>query len=288
MHPTVQSTVCWRSLTMAVLQDLLVLLSFGIAAPLLGLVVATSLFARMLRWYHLIAGFLSNQEEQSDGWVDVLAQECRAFFQESHPLHTSRWFLVGFSALFLSFFLVDTAGDAVGIKASLWAPLLLLLLPIGMGLVLERFVVRPLRRSSGSGAAVRRRFSIRLFLRSPSHSFHTREASRPRPHQSLEPQEQHRRPSWKPSVEPATVKPATQLEMPAILRRPSIPAELQSMPATDNPLRPQSRTSLSRNASSRDQRSSISTVSRNSIGHSRDSIPRLSLSATSHQPQPGL
>ena len=127
-----------HALFMGVLQDLLILLTFGLAAPLLGIVVAISLYSRILRWHHLISDFAASDEERSGGWVAALEEDCCELCKGAHPLLSARFFLLFFAALFAALFLMDTAGDAVGFTSSLWAPLLMVLLPAVSGLLIDR------------------------------------------------------------------------------------------------------------------------------------------------------
>jgi hypothetical protein len=85
-----------------------------------------------------VLDFIVSEEARECGGVEALAEDCRGMRESPHPLFSARWFLLCFSAVFLGFFLIDVAGDAVGIKASLWAPLLMLLLPMVLGIWLER------------------------------------------------------------------------------------------------------------------------------------------------------
>jgi hypothetical protein len=116
---------------MAVLQELLILLTFGVVAPLLGLIVASSLFTRCLRW-HCVA---SDALRRGGLEATTLAHNCRGLGREkANPLFSAHWFLILFSSVFLAFYLVDTAGDAVGMKYSLWAPLLMIAAPTSLSL----------------------------------------------------------------------------------------------------------------------------------------------------------
>jgi hypothetical protein len=138
-----------HKLFLTVLQDLLVLQNFGIAAPLLGLALTMSLLLKTLRWQHLISHCNSEAAE------DVEA-DCAEFSSRPHPLFTARWFLVGFSSLFLSFFLLDAAGDAVGWKRAMWAPVLMWSLPTLFALALSRLLpfASPPSQPSEEAAAV--------------------------------------------------------------------------------------------------------------------------------------
>ena len=124
-----------HKLFMVVLQDLLVLLTFGIAAPLLGLAVTVSLFLKTLLWHHVLTHCSGGSSQAAE---DVEA-DCAEFVSQPNPLFTARWFFVGFSSCFLSFFLVDAAGDAVGWKKAMWAPALMWTLPTMLALALGRF-----------------------------------------------------------------------------------------------------------------------------------------------------
>ena len=154
-HKQKHQVLSTHSLFMPVSQDLLILLSFGLVAPLLGLVIVISIISRTLRWHRLILDFLVSEEARGFGGVEALAEDCRGMSEHAHPLFSARWFLLFFSAVFLGFFLIDVAGDAVGIKASLWTPLLMLLLPLLLGIWLERRLLleSAAQAASDSGAA---------------------------------------------------------------------------------------------------------------------------------------
>ena len=145
-----------------ILQDLIVLLSYGFSAPLLGIVVAASLATRCLRLHHLIFAFIENPENQGGGY-DSLMTDCRKFCRFGHPLFIARWFLGLFSALFLAFIVFDTAGDAVGYKSAIWAPISMLLLPLAVNLFIDQAVNKQMLPSD----LWRPRLSIRLFPRTP-------------------------------------------------------------------------------------------------------------------------
>jgi hypothetical protein len=112
------------------------MLTFGIAAPLLGLAVTVSLFLKTLLWHHVLTHCSSGSSSQAAEDVEA---DCAEFVSRPHPLFTARWFLVGFSSFFLSFFLVDAAGDAVGWREAMWAPVLMWTLPTLFALALGRF-----------------------------------------------------------------------------------------------------------------------------------------------------
>lgn len=135
----------WQRFTLGMLQDLLLLLSFGIAAPLLGLGVLTSLLSRTLQLHYLIISFIKREQEEqqtesekenSSRIVDLIA-DCSDFSHQPSPLIIARWFLVIFASIFLSFFVLDSAGDQLGWKVVLWAPLLMLTLPVSLSWLVE-------------------------------------------------------------------------------------------------------------------------------------------------------
>jgi hypothetical protein len=102
----------------------------------------------------MIVAFLGQGDEISGGGVDDLTEDCNEFCKRSHPLYAARWFFAGFSSFFLSFFLLDTAGDEVGIKSCLWAPLLMILLPVVSGMTVEQTLKRKARFSTTNGVVL--------------------------------------------------------------------------------------------------------------------------------------
>lgn len=124
---------------MALVQDVLVLLSFGITAPLLGFCVAMQIFARTLRLHHIVSVFLIKEEAWQGDGITLLEADCQDFCERTHPLYAARNFLLAFSSLFLSVFLVDTAGnsEAQGTIESIWAPLLMFFLPFLIPVFME-------------------------------------------------------------------------------------------------------------------------------------------------------
>ena len=112
-----------RSLSMVVLQNLVIALTFGTVSPLLGFVIVVFVCSFTLRWHFMLATFYRNEDEIS---VGCLVADCSDFCMHfASQLLKTRWFILFFSCLYLSFFLVDTAGDSVGLRASLWAPILM-------------------------------------------------------------------------------------------------------------------------------------------------------------------
>ena len=90
----------------------------------------------------MIVKFLASQSEIDGDGVGNLHADFQRFCEALHPFHRARWFHVGFSSLFLSFFLLDTAGDAVGWRSSLWAPVLMWTLPLPISIMIDHLTSR--------------------------------------------------------------------------------------------------------------------------------------------------
>ena len=73
------------------------MMTYGAAAPLLGLAMLVALFFRSLRVHQLLCTFVSSPAEASIGGVADLVSDCRDFHSQQHPLLASRWFLAIFS-----------------------------------------------------------------------------------------------------------------------------------------------------------------------------------------------
>ena len=133
-------------LFLAVLQNAFMLLTFGLAVPLCGLVLAAALAAKCLWWHHLLARFSRTLPREA---VSALEADCCEFFgapRACRPFDSTHRFVTAFASLFLAAFLADTAGDAVGWQAGLWAPVLMVVLPSSLSLVvgsLMKGVARP-------------------------------------------------------------------------------------------------------------------------------------------------
>ena len=110
--------------------DVALMLSIGLAAPLLGLLFAVSIVSRCLMWEFLIDRFLRLSDEQLEGDLQALEKQCLKLGSLGRiALYNARWLLVIFPSLFLALFVADIAGDAAGIKNVLWAPILMSVLP---------------------------------------------------------------------------------------------------------------------------------------------------------------
>ena len=131
-----------RAVYMSLLQDLMLLFTFGVVAPLLGLVLLSAIVLKSLRWHHLIVAFANSDEEKQGGGVEALLADLSDFSQTQHPFFKARWFILGYASLFLSFFLIDTAGDAEkrGWINAMWAPALMWVLPALLSLALQLFL----------------------------------------------------------------------------------------------------------------------------------------------------
>ena len=119
-----------------VLQDFLALLTFGLVAPMCSLTIAVALIVKMLKFRYALEQFRSTQPHED---VEALSADCRKFLQLSHPFIETHLLILMLSSLFLSAFLVDIAGDAVGWKAAMWAPALMWIRPLLLSLLRARF-----------------------------------------------------------------------------------------------------------------------------------------------------
>ena len=90
-----------REITMGLLQDLLIILSFGLTTPLLGLAVIASLVSKTLRWHHLICAFVVFDKQGQRRDLENLTGNCGEHSDNAHALFPARWFLVGYSVCFL-------------------------------------------------------------------------------------------------------------------------------------------------------------------------------------------
>ena len=100
-----------------------------------GLTIAVALAVKMLQFRYALERFCSSQPPED---VEALSADCRAFAQQTHPFLQAHPLILIFSSLFLSAFLVDVAGDAVGWKAAMWAPAVMWVLPLSLSLLRAR------------------------------------------------------------------------------------------------------------------------------------------------------
>lgn len=143
------------------LTDMLVLFSFGIACPLLGLAVCVSIYVRAVMKHRMVVSFLDayhtyaaatisrtvEDHESCDRFAELakVLEECieHSSNNADHesavegltrhkptPIYKARLLIIVFSSLFLSLFLQDMAGDEIGGIKSLWAPFLMVALPL--------------------------------------------------------------------------------------------------------------------------------------------------------------
>ena len=121
-----------QSLFLDLLQDLLILHTFGLVVPMCGLTVTVALVVKTLQHHHALEHFRDTQPAKD---VKDLTNDCRKFLLRSHPFLKVGAFLVGFSSIFLSGFLFDTMGDAKGWfgerwESAVWAPVLMWAAPL--------------------------------------------------------------------------------------------------------------------------------------------------------------
>ena len=150
-----------QALFLDLLQDLLILNTFGLVVPMCGLTVTVALVVKMLQYHYALEHFRDTQPAKD---VKDLSEDCLKFLLHSHPFLKVVVFLVGFSSVFLSGFLFDTMGDAKGWfggrwESSVWAPVLmwgapLFLVLIARLLLYDRILLAPHQvPQEGEGAA---------------------------------------------------------------------------------------------------------------------------------------
>jgi hypothetical protein len=103
-------------------------------ANLTELAVLVSLVSRTLRIHHWILAFHARGR-----CVEHLLWDLQQFGHQSEPVFVARWFLLAFSAVFLSLFLLDCGGDESGWKSTVWLPFLMWILPVIGALLADRF-----------------------------------------------------------------------------------------------------------------------------------------------------
>lgn len=114
------------------LSDIVIALTYGIAAPLLLFPVVFSILCRVWRLQFMIHCYVQPNESSQE------RNDAAKAMAESNPILTSRFFYVLFPPFFLGLFLTDIAADEAGIKIGLWAPLCMLLLPLACLAVLRK------------------------------------------------------------------------------------------------------------------------------------------------------
>jgi len=136
---------------LAILSDLMILVSFGTVVPLLGLTVIVSLAFRTVRWHHYCSDFLARGHG-----VDHLFSDLQAFSRHAHPIFQTRWFMVAFSGFFLSMFLFDIGGDSLGWKKSIYLPILIIIVPCCGGFIIDKFFTPSHKEAQALTASERR------------------------------------------------------------------------------------------------------------------------------------
>lgn len=151
-----------RDFFSGLVQDLAMLLSFGVACPPLGVALIISILSSVLLQRHLISAFvaytsvpdwLNGDEAKIQAVIDAdavnagdvrellrLEKDVR-FDAEGTPVFYARWMLLLVSTTSLSFFVFDTAGDQQGAKGAAWAPVAQTFVPLALAAVLE-FIFR--------------------------------------------------------------------------------------------------------------------------------------------------
>lgn len=113
-----------------ILQDLTLLLTYGTVAPLLGILIVFSMASKHIQKVYLL------HHIQSSASLDGFVRDCWEFAMRV-PKYGAvmKWYLVSFSSVFYAPFLLDMAGTSRGWRDSLWAPLLMVVLPTSICLI---------------------------------------------------------------------------------------------------------------------------------------------------------
>lgn len=117
-----------------IMNDLVIMLSFGTVFPLLGLAVGITLCMKMFSTHYLMVKFLENtQDPVFAGERDLIHKEVQGNMKSgSIPLYNISFFLNVFLSFFYSLFLLDIAADGVGIREAIWVPFLMVSVPISL------------------------------------------------------------------------------------------------------------------------------------------------------------
>jgi hypothetical protein len=120
-------------ITTDILNHLIMMLSFGFCSPMLTLAISLSVVLKLNMWVVLLGRFASYfeapQEPKSriDVMYQTLSETCLSL---TLIYHMSLWPVVWSSALFFAVLCWDLCADEVGWAESLWAPLLVLSVPV--------------------------------------------------------------------------------------------------------------------------------------------------------------
>lgn len=137
-----------RTIILDTIIDLLVLLTFGVVCPLLGLVYICAIYCRCTRWMYMAATFVSKNDAATCALLNL---DCaRAWKKQKNLIFRLRWLIIMFPSFFLSFFVWDIAASAEGVGDSSWAPITMFLLPSIVSLVLNHVfpsLVQPLHHT---------------------------------------------------------------------------------------------------------------------------------------------
>ena len=111
-----------------VTKNLLLILSFGIVSPLVGLVLLLDVVSTCTRQQYLIMTFVDDSTKDDE--VEVLNADCALAWQKrKNIVFRMRWVLILFPSLFFSLFIFDIVGDETGYIKGIWGPVLMLVLP---------------------------------------------------------------------------------------------------------------------------------------------------------------
>lgn len=122
-----------------VLNNLMIMLSFGLCSPILAVAVTCTVVSRMNVLMLLIGRFTealrSDVDDDKESVHYGLVALCKIPFPLTEVLKQSFWMIVWTSALFFSLVCWDIAGDEVGWRESVWIPMVTISYPLMLWLI---------------------------------------------------------------------------------------------------------------------------------------------------------
>ena len=131
-----QTFIDVNEVLLQVTKNFILIVSFGIVCPLLGLVLLCDVVSTCTRQQYLIKSFCEDGTEcigssrRKSAEVEALNADCALAWQKrKNIIYRVRWTLLLFPSLFFALFVFDMIGDEMGWLNGVWAPLLMLVVP---------------------------------------------------------------------------------------------------------------------------------------------------------------
>lgn len=123
-----------RIVTSDILSHMLVFFTFGLCSPFLATSILMSVGLKHAMWLMIIGRFVSMRTARQGAGSRARDHALEAFSEACLPVldlvGNFVWPIVWCSAIFFSFLCWDVLGDEVGWKEAMWAPLLVLAVPV--------------------------------------------------------------------------------------------------------------------------------------------------------------